>query len=92
MTTSQASELVQQAVLAALVIGAPIMIVGMLVGILVSLTQTLFQIQDTTVATVLKLAAVAFALVMLLPWMTDFLVAFSRQAILSIPSHVASQE
>ncbi len=92
MTTSNATDLVQQAVLTALIVAAPILVVGVLVGILVSIAQTLFQIQDGTVSTVFKLAATGLVLLMLLPWMTDYLVAFSRETILNIPAQMVSND
>ena len=61
----------------ALLVAAPILIIGSIVSVLVSIGQVLTSIQDATISTVPKLAAVGIASFVLLPWALRKLVAFT---------------
>jgi len=61
----------------ALMLAAPILIIGSAVSLLVSIGQVLTSIQDATISTVPKLAAVAIAIFVLLPWTFRQLTAFT---------------
>jgi flagellar biosynthesis protein FliQ len=63
----------------ALWMGAPLLMVATLVGLLVNVVQVLTSLQDTTVATVPKLFAVATAAILLMPWMVHRITAFTLQ-------------
>ena len=62
-----------------LIISAPIMIVGMVVGILISLFQALTTIQEMTLTFVPKIIAVFVATVIFLPFMMTTLIEFSHR-------------
>ena len=61
-----------------LIIGAPIMLVAMVVGILISLFQALTTIQEMTLTFVPKIVAVFVATVVFLPFMMTTLIEFSH--------------
>jgi flagellar biosynthetic protein FliQ len=61
----------------ALWLAAPILIVGSIVSLLVSIGQVLTSVQDATISTVPKLAAVGIASFVLLPWTLRKLVEFT---------------
>ena len=61
----------------ALWLAAPILIIGSIVSLLVSIGQVLTSIQDMTMSTVPKLAAVGIASFVLLPWTLRKLVGFT---------------
>lgn len=61
-----------------LIISAPIMISGMVVGILISLFQALTTIQEMTLTFVPKIVAVFIATVVFLPFMMTSLIEFSH--------------
>jgi flagellar biosynthetic protein FliQ len=61
----------------ALWVAAPILIIGSIVSLLVSIGQVLTSIQDSTISTVPKLAAVGIATFILLPWTLRKLVGLS---------------
>ena len=61
-----------------LIISAPIMITGMVVGILISLFQALTTIQEMTLTFVPKILAVFVATVIFLPFMMTSLIEFSH--------------
>jgi flagellar biosynthesis protein FliQ len=92
MSTSDAVDLVRNAAVMALVIGAPLLFAGLLIGLLVSLFQALTHIQDQTVSTVPKLVAMVLAMLVCLPWIADRMLEYSRDVIRDIPSHMRSSE
>jgi flagellar biosynthesis protein FliQ len=64
---------------AALWMGAPLLIVATLVGLLINVVQVLTSLQETTISTVPRLFAVAAATLLLMPWMTRRLASFTLQ-------------
>ena len=78
MDAATAVDLCRSALLAAVVIAAPLLLVGMAAGLLVGLLQALTQVQDQTVAFVPKILAMAGVLVACLPWLMTRLVEFTR--------------
>ena len=63
----------------AVLISAPILLTGAIVGLLTGLLQAAAQIQDQTFAFVVKISAMILALALFLPWILARLVDFSRQ-------------
>ncbi|MEM1068745.1 MAG: flagellar biosynthetic protein FliQ [Planctomycetota bacterium] len=78
LDASTAVDLCRSTLLAAVVIAAPMLIVGMLAGLIVGLMQALTQIQDQTVAFVPKILAMAGVLIVCLPWLVMRMVEFTR--------------
>jgi flagellar biosynthetic protein FliQ len=85
MNPQDAVTLTQQALLTALVVSAPLLLVGMTVGLLIGLAQALTQVQDQTVAFVPKIVAMVAALVFSLPWLLQKLVEYSETLFTNIP-------
>jgi flagellar biosynthetic protein FliQ len=78
MDASAASDLVRNALMAAMLIAAPMLIVGMAAGLLIGLLQGLTQIQDQTVAFVPKILSMAAVLIVCTPWLLSRMVEFTR--------------
>lgn len=55
----------------------PLLAIGLVVGIAVSLLQVLTSIQDTSFGAVPRLTAFLVGLLLLLPWMTTHLVTYT---------------
>lgn len=89
METGDAVELVRTAVMNAMLIGAPLLLIGMAVGLVISLLQAVTQIQDQTLSAVPKIVAMILAMVFCLPWITDRMVEYTRTAYLNIPEVVS---
>ena len=70
-------ELVREALIITLKIAAPILLAGIVVGLIISLLQSVTQIQDQTLAFVPKILVMVIALVVLLPWITMRLLDYS---------------
>jgi flagellar biosynthesis protein FliQ len=63
----------------ALCIGAPLLIAGLAVGLVINVVQVLTSLQDMTVSTVPRLAAVAGVVLLLMPWMARRVSVFTVQ-------------
>lgn len=74
----------KEAIFAALKISAPILIVSMVVGLLVSIFQAVTQIQEQTLTFVPKLIAIVVVLLLLGPWMLEIMKQFIETSIENI--------
>ena len=79
-----AVEAARKALLVALELSAPVLAVGMLVGLIVSVVQAATQIQDQTVSFVPKILAIATALFFLLPWLLQVATGYLEEALLGL--------
>ena len=71
----------------ALLIGAPILVLTMVVGLVVSIFQVVTQIQEMSLAFVPKLVAAVIALVIFGPWMLRKTLLYSTNLISNIPKY-----
>jgi flagellar biosynthetic protein FliQ len=76
---SQACDLVRETLLLALVISAPMLVIGLIVGVIISLLQAVTQIQEQTLSMIPKLAAMVGAAVVLMPWIGHRLMDYATQ-------------
>lgn len=72
-------DLVRQTLMTAFWLSLPLLAVGFVAGILVSLLQILTSVQDPAFGSVPRLAAFLAGLVILLPWMVTRLCTFTEQ-------------
>ena len=77
MNTSLAVEIFRQALWMTFWLSLPLLMIGFFAGIVVSLLQVVTSIQDSSFAAVPRLAAFLFGLLLLLPWMTTKLMAYT---------------
>ena len=78
-------ELGRQGLQVALLVAAPLLLISLVIGLLVSLFQVATSIQDVTLTFVPKIAAVALALLLIGPWMLRMLIDFTRRLLDAIP-------
>jgi len=69
MTTGQVTQIGKEMLVLAMYLGAPVIVIGMVAGLIVSIFQTVTQIQEQSISFVLKLIASAAALIITAPWM-----------------------
>lgn len=79
MTIDQASELIRQALLMALFIAAPMLLIGLIVGVIISLFQAITQIQEQTLTFVPKIVAMVASTIFLMPWIGQRLVHYAAE-------------
>lgn len=80
MEMHEALDLGREALLTALVISAPVLIAGLVVGLIISLAQTVTQLHDQTLSIVPKIVAMAAAAALILPWLTNRLLEYSQNS------------
>jgi flagellar biosynthesis protein FliQ len=75
----------RQALELMLIVAAPLLLVALVVGLMVSVFQAITQINEATLSFVPKIIAVAVTLVITGPWMVSLLVDYLKRIITSIP-------
>lgn len=85
MTTGYAVYIIRTAVFQILMAAAPMLLVGMIVGLIVSIFQATTSIQEQTLTFVPKIAAILLSLVVFGPWIINSLVQFTTNIIMQIP-------
>lgn len=79
MTPQLVLDVAREAIWVMIKIGAPTMVVALVVGLLVSLLQALTQIQEATLAFVPKVLAIAVTFVLTTPFVIHVLAAFTTE-------------
>jgi flagellar biosynthetic protein FliQ len=69
-----------------LLMAAPMLGAGMLIGLIIAILQAATQIQEMTLTFVPKIVAVFLALLFFLPWMMRLMVEYTTRLITNIPS------
>ncbi|MGA9322995.1 MAG: flagellar biosynthesis protein FliQ [Xanthobacteraceae bacterium] len=73
MTGAEVMDVARDAIVTLILVTAPLMIVGLVVGVVVSLFQALTQIQEATLVFIPKILAIFVTLLLALPFMADAL-------------------
>lgn len=89
MTDTQVIEIALQTMLVALKLSAPILATSLVIGFVISLFQSMTQIQEFTLAFVPKLIGVGVALLVCGNWMLHTLVNFTQQLFEKLPTLLA---
>jgi flagellar biosynthesis protein FliQ len=71
MTGPEVLDVARDAIETLLIVSAPLMLVGLVVGVAISLLQALTQIQESTLVFVPKIIAIFLAMLIALPFMAD---------------------
>ncbi|MGB9731222.1 MULTISPECIES: flagellar biosynthesis protein FliQ [Calditerrivibrio] len=72
----------------ALMLAAPMLLFGLIAGLVVSILQAVTQIQDMTLSFIPKILAVVIALVIFFPWMMDTIISFTINLFTNINSYI----
>lgn len=88
MTTDAAIELCRSAVLLALMLCSPLLLVAVAISLVIGLLQGLTQIQDASLTFVPRLIALALVVVLLLPWGLSLLTEYAGDLIRGIPGTI----
>ncbi len=82
--------LASQAMSLALKVAGPLLLVGLVVGLLVSVFQAVTQIQEQSLTLIPKIVGIAVVVVLLGPWMLGQLVSYTTNLYTAIPTLVGS--
>ena len=86
MTVESAIDLARGAAMLTLLIGAPVLITGVVVGLVISMLQAVTQIQEQTLSFVPKIIAMVVALMLALPWIISVMLNYTSNLIRDIPT------
>ncbi|AOK28291.1 MULTISPECIES: flagellar biosynthesis protein FliQ [Burkholderia] len=90
MTSENVMTLAHQAMYVGLLLAAPLLLVALAVGLVVSLFQAATQINEATLSFIPKLLAVAATMVIAGPWMLSTMLDYLREILLRVATLGAS--
>jgi flagellar biosynthetic protein FliQ len=79
---------IRQAIETAMIVSLPMLVAGLLAGILVSVFQTVTSIQDNVLAFLPRAAAIFITFALTFPWMLRVMTGFTRQLIERLPEFI----
>ena len=88
MNPEFASELLKALMLQAVAIATPILVTAMVIGLAVSLFQSVTSIQEPTLAFVPKALGIIGLLIVLMPWMLRTMIEFTTTMVEKMPQMV----
>ncbi len=78
----------REMLLLTLYLSVPIMVVGMAIGLIISIFQAMTQIQEQTLTFVPKIIAILVTIILLLPWSLQMMVTYTQRLIEQMPGFV----
>ncbi len=89
MTDTVVIDIAVKALMITAKLAAPILVVSLAIGVLVSLLQTVTQVQEATLTFVPKLAGIALVILVAGNWMLHELVHFTQELYTSAPNLIS---
>ncbi|MBN1275853.1 MAG: flagellar biosynthesis protein FliQ [Deltaproteobacteria bacterium] len=77
-----------EAIKIAILLAAPMLIAGLVVGLLVSIVQAATQVNEMTMTFIPKMLAVGIAILIFFPWMVQIIVDFTQNLFVNIPIYI----
>lgn len=87
MTPELVVELAQKAIKVTLLVSLPILGIGLIVGVVVSVLQAATQIQEMTLTFVPKILSILIGLFLLLPWIMNQVTSFALEIFSNLPNY-----
>jgi flagellar biosynthetic protein FliQ len=88
MTPEFVVSFAKEAITLTILISMPLLGLGLIVGLAVSIFQAVTSVQEMTLSFIPKILAVLLGLLFFAPWMLQRLVGFTRQIITDIPLYI----
>jgi flagellar biosynthesis protein FliQ len=88
MTPESVMTMGRQAIEVTIMISAPMLLVALAIGLIVSIFQAATQINETTLSFIPKLVGIFVAMIVAGPWMLTVMLDYMRQMFSSIPAMV----
>lgn len=82
------TQLAQQALMIVLIVSAPMLGLGLIVGLMVSVFQATTSIQEQTLAFIPKIIAVFVAILVFGPWMLSIMVEYVYNIFVNLPFYI----
>ena len=88
MTPEFVTGFLSEALKITILLAAPMLFAGLVVGLIVSIFQAATQINEMTMTFIPKILAVGLALLLFFPWMLQTMIDFIRNLIINIPNYI----
>jgi flagellar biosynthesis protein FliQ len=88
MTPEFVTGFFMEAIKTAIILAAPMLLTGLVAGVLVSLFQAATQINEMTLVFIPKMLGVGLALVVFFPWMLQLIITFTQNLFNNIPAYI----
>ncbi len=88
MTIELLNQISRQTFTTILLVGGPVLLVSLVIGLMISLFQAVTSLQEITMTFVPKIIAVFLTLLVALPWMVKVMVGFTVSIFNNIPLYV----
>ena len=88
MSNDLAIQIGRDALVMVMLVSAPMLGLGLLVGVLISIFQAITQIQEQTLSFVPKIVAVFVAVLLFGPWMLSLMVDYTREIFMQLPQMI----
>ncbi len=88
MTPEFVISFAKEAITLTILISMPLLGLGLIVGLVVSIFQAVTSVQEMTLSFIPKILAVLLGLLIFAPWMLQRLVGFTQQIITNIPLYI----
>lgn len=88
MSPDMAIQVSRDALTMVMLIAAPMLGLGLLVGVMVSIFQATTQIQEQTLAFIPKIIAIFVAILVFGPWMISLMVDYTREIFTNLPNMI----
>ncbi|MBS0623204.1 MAG: flagellar biosynthetic protein FliQ [Verrucomicrobia bacterium] len=82
MTPEYITQIITQTLYTALELSAPFLLLALVIGLLISIFQSLTQIQEMTLSVIPKMLLVGLALVIFFPWMLKIMTKFTNHLLI----------
>lgn len=89
MTMEFVVHIMRQALITVLVASAPALLVGLTVGVAISILQAISQVHEVTLTFIPKIVAIFIALIVFAPWIIRVLVSFTSSILGNLSGHTA---
>ena len=91
MTDGDVTAVAGKAIWVTLQLGGPVLIVGLIIGLVVSIFQAVTQIQEQTLVFIPKIIGIVAVLAVTGPWMLNVMVNYTEGLVREIPALVANR-
>jgi flagellar biosynthesis protein FliQ len=82
MNSDQITYIIRQTLLTALEIASPFLLIALIVGLIISIIQSLTHLQEMTLSFVPKMIVLTAALAIFFPWMLKILTKFTNNLLI----------
>ena len=78
----------QEAIKTTIIVSLPMLGLGLIVGLIISIFQAVTQIQEITLIFVPKILVILLALIIFANWMINYMISFTTNTIEQIPFYI----